>query len=199
MTITINNQKFDLTDEQVVKLKKALDLPNKTAADIENGETFNVGGIEFIKFCEKDGKVYAVTREALFDSKFGETNNVKESDILKTLESEILPKLVAAVGEENILEFETDLTTLDGLKDYGTMKSKIGLPTFDFYREYTEIFEEYKLDDWFFLSTAWSTPKRGYKYGIVCVSPSCIIDCDNCGINCGVRPFCIFNSSIFVS
>ena len=199
MTITINNQKFDLTDEQVNKLKKALDLPNKTAADIENGKTFNVGGIEFIKFCEKDGNVYAVTKESLFDSKFGETNNFKKSDILEALESEILPTLVAAVGEENILEFETDLTTLDGLKDYGTMNSKIGLPTFDFYREYTDIFEEYKLDDWYWLSTAWSTEKRGYKYGVLCVYPSCDIISDNCVNNNGVRPFCIFNSSIFVS
>lgn len=196
MTITINNQKFELTNEQVSKLQKALGLNDKKLSEVPVGETFKVADIEFIHF----GNGVAVTKDSLYNSEFGKTNNIKESKLLKKLQKDFLPQLIKAVGEDNVLEFETNLLTLDGLKDYGTMKSKISLPTYDFYREHTEIFEKYKFDAWWWLSTAWSTERRGYKYSTTCVSPGGGVDYINCYYDYGgVRPFCHFNPSIFVS
>ena len=94
---------------------------------IDNGATFEVAGIEFIKFPLEDGKTAAVAKDILFRSTFGDDNNFTTSKIFKKLQTEFLPKIIEAVGEENVCEFETDLTTLDGLKPYPVLKSKISL------------------------------------------------------------------------
>lgn len=167
---------------------------------VKNGETFKVADIEFIKFGEENGRVIAVTKDSIFDSKFGDNNNLIESKILANLKKEFLPKIIAEIGDDNILEFETDLTTLDGLKPYENMKSKVSLPTLDFYRQNVEIFDKYKCDEWWWLATPESAQPHDNPYWILCVSPSGLI---NCGVSdyyyFGVRPFLHFVSSIFVS
>ena len=166
------------------------------ASDIAVSETFFVAGIEWIKFSDKDGKVVAVAKGSLGDKLFDNNgNDFSKSSLLGYLEEEILPKIVAEVGEENVHEFETDLFSLDGHRKYGKMKSKIGLPTFDFYRENREAFDKHPLDDWWWLSTP-----NGEKYLVTCVAPSgCVYRYGSICISSGVRPLCIFSSSIFVS
>ena len=46
--ISINNQKIELTDEQVEKLKGSFNLPATKLADIPAGETFKIGTYEFV-------------------------------------------------------------------------------------------------------------------------------------------------------
>ena len=168
--------------------------------DIPDGGLFSVAGIEFIKFPLVNGKAVGVAKNSVFASKFGDDNNdLAESIVLQRLKDEILPRIIAEVGEENVLEFETDLTTLDGLKTYDYIISKISLPTLDFYRANVEIFDKYKLDSWWWLATAYSAPKHDSSHWVLCVSPSGIIINDNFNRASGVRPFCIFDSSIFVS
>lgn len=164
-------------------------------SEIGSGKTFEIAGVEFIKFAEKNGEVIAVTKYIVFRSEFGKNNRFDKSDILKKLNKEFLPGIAEVIGEENILEVETDLITLDGLKDYKTMKSKVSLPTFDFYRSNRDIFDKYKLDKWWWLSTADSVDNDW----CVCGSPSGNIGYSYCNLNIGVRPFCRFVSSISVS
>lgn len=165
------------------------------ASEIAVGETFVVGGIEWIKFPEKDGGFVAVAKGSLGNKTFdNNSNDFSKSSLLSYLEKEILPKIVEEIGEENVLEFETDLFSLDGYREYGKMASKISLPTFDFYRENREIFDKHPLDDWWWLSTP-----NGEKYWVACVAPSGCVFISNCSFSIGVRPFCIFSSSIFVS
>ena len=145
----------------------------KKLENVEIGKTFEVGGIEFIKFSDNNGQTAAVAKDIVFLSKYGRNNNFAESDILSKLTNEFLPKVVDAVGEDNICEFETDLTTLDGLKTYGAIKSKVSLPTFDFYRTNVKIFDEYSPDTWWWLATSDSTePHREDWPWVVCVAPS---------------------------
>ena len=166
------------------------------ASEITAGETFVVAGIEFIKFPEKDGKFVAVAKDSLGDKAFdNNSNDFSQSSLFEYLNKEILPKIEAEVGAENVLEFETDLFSLDGHRKYGVMKSRIGLPTFDFYRENREIFDKHHLDDWWWLSTP-----NGEKFYVVCVAPSGGVNDLNSYCNhLGVRPFLLFSSSIFVS
>ena len=166
------------------------------AIEIAAGETFEVAGIEWIKFPEKDGKFIAVAKGSLGDKIFDrKSNDFSKSSLLKYLENEILPKIEAEVGAENVIEFETDLFSLDGYKKYGKMSSKISLPTFDFYRENREVFDEHPLDDWWWLSTP-----NGEKYYVTCVAPSGYVYYGNCICSSlGVRPVLLFSSSIFVS
>lgn len=161
--------------------------------------TFNIGGIEFIKFAEENGEVTAVAKDIIFRSEFGRNNKFGESKILERLQKKVLPKIVEAVGEENIITHKVDLTSLDGLKTYGEMETKISIPTFDFYRENVKIFDEYKLDTWWWLATPDTTPEHYNANWISCVSPCGYISSDIYRSSNGVRPFLKFVSSIFVS
>lgn len=166
---------------------------------VKDGETFKVGGIEFIKFPSVDGKTPVVAKDILFKSCFGDSNNLIESNVLEQLESEILPKIIAEVGVENVCTFETDLTTLDGLKPYGIMESRISLPTFDFYRANVDIFDKHPVKNWWWLATPESAKPHYDPVWTVCVSPSGFISFDCYGNVGGVRPILIFESSIFES
>lgn len=167
---------------------------------VRDGEVFTIGGMEFIKFPDCNGMTPVVMKDVAFRCIFGKNNNLKESNVLKRMQEEILPKIIAAVGEENVCTFKTDLTTLDGLKPYGELESKISLYTLDFYRANVEIFDQHKVDIPVFLATPESAPPHDDPDWILCVSPSGYIRIVNYNdYYYGVRPFCIFKSSIFES
>lgn len=168
-------------------------------SEVKIGEIFTVGGIKFIKFGGDENKTVAVAKDCVFDSEFGRNNDFAKSFILKRLKDGILPKLEAAVGAENILEHEADLTSLDGLKTYGSVASKISIPTFDFYRDNVRVFDDHKYDGWWWLATPDTTPEHANDYWCRCVSPSGFIRSNVYFNGNGVRPFLIFESSISVS
>lgn len=192
----------NLTENERKTLLKLVEKSNQEKiqlCDIEVGKTFKIGNTEFIKFADEYGATTAVAKDIIFNSRFGDTNNFAESDIMDKLNKEFLPKIAGEIGLSNILEFETDLTTLDGLKTYGVMTSKISLPTFDFYRKNVSIFDKYKLDKWWWLATPDTAYPHKEANWVVCVSPSGDIDFNGGGSGIGVRPFLRFVSSIYVS
>lgn len=167
---------------------------------VKDGEVFTVGGMEFIKFPGKDGRTPVVMKNIAFFSRFGDNNDLRESRVLKRMEEEILPKIIEAVGEENICTFKTDLTAFDGLKPYEDLESRISLPTMDFYRANVGIFDKHKVDRWWWLATPESAQPHEDPYWTLCVAPSGYVGSGGCINNDGgVRPFLIFNSSIFES
>lgn len=173
---------------------------NVILSEIKKGKTFKIGDMEFIKFFDENGETVAVLKDLLFFSRFGNNNDLRNSDILKRLNEEFLPKLAETIGEENICTIKTDLTTFDGLKPYGTMESKVSLPTLDFYRANVAIFDEYKVDDWWWLATAESAQPHSAPDWILCVAPSgCVYLVSSYSDSYGVRPFLRFVSSISVS
>ncbi len=198
LTVNLEN----LTEKEREQLLKLVSKSNKGTklSDIENGKTFKIGDIEFIKFKDINGATVAVAKDIVFKSKFGDNNNLHNSAVHKKLVNEFLSRIADEIGMDNILEFETDLTTLDGLKPYKPLRSRISLPTLDFYRENVDIFDEYKIDDWWWLATAESTEPHEEPKWLTCVSPrGGIYYCNHCGSNIGVRPLLHFVSSIFVS
>ena len=166
---------------------------------VEDGGTFEVAGIEFIKFPSVGGKTPVVAKGILRNMAFGENGNFKDGYILPYLQREVLPGILDAVGEENVLEFETDLTTLDGLNPYGAAKSRISLPTFDFYRANVGIFDRHPVRDWWWLSTPDTALPHYDASWVPCVSPSGDIYSIRCDDRSGVRPILIFDSLIFGS
>lgn len=194
MKITIDGREIEITEEKANEMRELLGIKQKSLAEVAIGDTFRVGEFEFIKFADNNGQTTAVMKESVFKSKFDDsTNNFAKSLLYKRLVKEVLPTIEEIVGEENVVEFETDLFTADGRDIYGKMKSKIGLPTFDFCRSNRAIFNKYPMGDWWWTSTA-----NGKRF-VFCVSPRGLIgDGSYCDV-CGVRPFLIFNSNIFVS
>ena len=110
-----------------------------------------------------------------------------------------MPGIIEDVGEENVLTFQTDLTTLDGLKVYGVMESKIGLPTLEFYRANVEIFDEHKVEDWIWLATPESAKPHDDPYWALCVTPAGTVIPGNARLNSkyGARPLVYLNSALF--
>ena len=170
-------------------------------AGVKDGDVFSVGGLDFIKFPDVGGKTPAVLKGIVFRNRFGRNGNFAESAVLKRLQEEVLPGIIEAVGEENVCSFVTDLTTLDGLKTYGSIESKISLPTIDFYRANPEIFDQHKLGAWWWLANADSAAPRNSDWPwVCCVAPSGGVSRDCYSLDDDVvRPFCIFESSIFGS
>ncbi len=163
--------------------------------EVKIGETFKIAGVEFVKVTDGE-EIIAITKDALFNSSFGDNGNFAESKIKTRLEAELLPKLEAEVGAENIIEFETDMLALDGTKPFPNFRSKVSLVTLDFYRQHRSVFETHKIGSWWWLVTPDS---EEYKNFILCVSPLGFIGDDLYDYDFGVRPVLRFVSSISVS
>lgn len=198
---SVNVNFENLTNEERQQLLKLVAKSQNSIQlhDVEIGKMFKISDFEFIKFADKDGLTTAVTRDAVFSSEFGKNNNFAESKVYDRLKKEILPQIAEHVGYENISNFYTDLTTLDGLKPYKPFEAQISLPTFDFYRENVEIFDKYKLDCWWWLATPDSAQPHYEPNWIRCVTPYGILSSRSYNNYSGVRPFLKFVSSIFVS
>lgn len=161
-------------------------------------KTINVAGYELICFPREDGSVDAVAKDIVFYSKFGEeNNNLAESLILKKMQGEFLQKIAEVVGEENILEFETDLRTLDGLRPCPNLVSKVSLPTFDFYRDNVDVFDEYPVDGYWWLATPDTAQPHYDPIWVRCVSPRGYFCFNYFHYGSGVCPFLRFSASIF--
>lgn len=172
----MNNIKEMTMDE----VKKALGYDFKLVtehkkmllSDVGIGECKKIGDTDFIILEHISGATICLTRDFVFkNTKFdSDTNNYADSSVKVRLESEFLSDLIEKVGTENVLFNEIDLTTDDGLTDYGKCTSQIGLLTDVQYRKYSEIIEQYPVDDWWWLANAVSTPRRDIKYSVRCVA-----------------------------
>lgn len=172
---------------------------SKAKFNVADKATFTVAGIEFIKFPEVNGKVPVVAKDLPFNSRFGDNNDFTNSDIREKL-NELLEKIKSEVGAENVCSFETDLTALDGLKPYPALEAEIGIPTFDFVRQNADIFDMYPVDDYWWTATPESAQPHDEPRWVVCVSPRGGISYYGSRyFNRGVRPFLIFESTLFVS
>ena len=138
--------------------------------------------------------------ETLEDGKQFDKNSSdwKKSSLREYLNGEFLEKLSDVVGKENIISFERDLISLDGQTEYGSCEDKVSLLTVDEYRKYRSIIPNTG-NSWWWIITPWSTPCNDYERSVAVVSPFGDFGSRNCDNGFGVRPFCIFSSSIFES
>jgi hypothetical protein len=170
---------------------------------IASGDTFKVGNFEFIVLAQNH--VLGTTEVLLIDfwktTKFDDsTNNYKNSSIRKKLNSDFYNELVNEVGTINIIPHTVNLTADDGRKDYGMCDDSVSLLTCDMYRKYVDVIDKYRItSDWWWLATPYSTSSNGYDYTVRCVNRDGALCNYICLYDCGVRPFCILKSDIFVS
>lgn len=162
----------------------------------EAGNTFELAGLKWTVL-EVTEKGYMCLAERLDNMQFGTNNYWKESSIRKYLNVEFLERLGAEIGAENIVEFERDLLSMDGQTEYGYCMDKVSLLNVDEYRKYRKHIPN--AGYWWWLLTADSTKSNDDDRWMTVVSPSGVICSNFYGFNNGVRPFCIFSSSIFES
>ena len=194
--MVINGQTIELTNEQVEELKNALNT-NVCVKDVASGDPFVYCGVEFVVLDHTEIGTLIMTKDLVSDAvKFGANNNFADEacEVRKFLE-----EYSKKFNKDDFVEFEVDLTSDDGLKDYGTFKSMVALLTADQARKYVDILDKYKVNEWWWLVTPFSTPAHEDEELVKCVSPRGSINRDLSYCNCGVRPVCILKSNIFVS
>lgn len=173
----------------------------KTNIKIAPSSVINYGGLDCIVLDVEQDKILVLAKESIGNMPFdeGNSNNFPKGTLCKYLNGEFIKKLKANGADTSALIPTTiDLTSDDGLKDYGETTQKIFLLTCDMYRKYRSVIPN--LDDWWWLATAYSTESNGYAYFARVVSSAGSL---RNGIACngrnGVRPAFYLKSSILES
>lgn len=185
--------------EEYVAVKKG-EKVSKQLKDIAEGECFKLADDEeFIVLEQNVGQTIVLRKEPICNMRFGKNNNFKESDVLDKLK-DYQKKIQRIVGERSLKEFCLDLTSLDGLCDYGKIDVKMGVLTLEMARKYVHITDKHKTKEYCWLATPWSTKKHDNDIGVLCVSPDGRIICNSYYYgDFGVRPLFILDSDIVLS
>ena len=185
--------------ENLEKLNAAYDELKKKYQKPEVGETITVAGITW-RVLDKLEKGYLVISDGFYgeDRKFdGSCNNWKCSDLRKELNTDLKDKIEDELGKGALVGFERDLLSMDGQTEYGTCKDLVSLISVDEYRKYRKFLPS--TDRYWWTITPDSTPCNNDSTCLRVVSPDGDFNNDRCNNSYGVRPFCIFSSSIFES
>lgn len=182
-------------DVAILKAEKSV---SKIPSCLKIGDTFKIAGLDW-KIIDITDKGYSCLCEILEeDMRFDDSSSDwKSSGLREYLNGDFLKKISDEVGEENIVKFERDLLSLDGQTKYEKCEDSVSLITVDEYRKYRSLIPNEK--KWWWLITPWSTPCNDYEYSVAVVASSGLINDWDCNFSLGVRPFCIFSSSIFES
>ncbi len=170
---------------------------NKLPIGLSIGDEFQLAGTTW-KIMDITDTGYMCLAESIGNKKFdSDDNNWTTSKLRSYLNKEFLEKLEEEIGEGNVLGFERNLLSLDGQTEYGSCTDKVSLLTVDEYRKYRKYIPN--ANKWWWLISPWSTPCNGYSGAVAVVSSSGYFYDDRYYDYSGVRPFCIFSSSIFES
>lgn len=165
--------------------------------ELKIGDEFELADINW-KILDITDAGYMCIGDSLGDKKFDEnSSDWNESSLREYLNNEFYEKIAREVGRENIISSKRNLLSLDGQTEYGESDDFVSLLTVDEYRKYRKLIPN--TGDWWWLVTPWSTPCNEYSKTVTVVSPSGDVNDYDCIGNFGVRPVCIFSSSIFES
>lgn len=173
----------------------------KTNIKIAPSSVISYGGLDCIVLDVEQDKILVLAKESIGNMPFdeGNSNNFPKGTLCKYLNGEFIKTLKANGADTSALIPTTiDLTSDDGLKDYGETTQKIFLLTCDMYRKYRSIIPN--LDDWWWLATAYSTESNGYAHYARHVGSvgGLVISAAYYGLY-GVRPAFYLKSSILES
>ena len=188
---------------ELVKMLEEKEKERKVElSTLQPGETFPLVGHDFIvlqhDYLEK-GYTAVICKDLWAKNvKFGDSRDYNQSKV-KEIMDKAAEEIEKEVGVGNVLEHEILLTSVDMQNEFGSCKCKVRPISFDEAREFNDRLVNKELPDWYWTLTPWSIVDRGYTYSMSVVSPSGRVNSGICIRNCGVRPFCILKSNIFVS
>ena len=187
-------------EDELSRLSKEFtEFKKKHIGKPEIGTAIELAGMEWVILDKTEKGYFAILngfdgKERTFDS---DSNNWISSKLRNELNTCFLKKITDEFGEDAVIEFDRDLFSMDGQTEYGHCKDRISLLTVDEYRKYRKLLPN--MSKWWWLITPWSTPVNNYSTTITVVSPSGNIYSNYYDSEDGVRPVCIFSSSIFES
>lgn len=175
---------------------------------LKRGQTFYGAGIQWLVLGHTNSSQglpivthivsTGIVERRAFDEK--NRNDLGVSTLLAYLNGEFLERLEDAFGEGAVAEQFIDLTSNDGLKDYGNVKAKVGLLTEEEYRQHRDILPPLGDEGWWWLATPYSTERAGYPSLVRGVSSDGTFSYSVAYYgHYGVRPALNLSSSILVS
>ena len=136
---------------------------------LKRGDKFTAGGIEWLVLGHTNRSQglpivthivsTGIIERRAFDEK--NRNDLGVSTLLAYLNGEFLERIEDAFGEGTVAEQFIDLTSNDGLKDYGNVKTKVGLLAEEEYRQHRDILPPLGDEGWWWLATPYSTERAG--------------------------------------
>lgn len=206
MKIMIDKANIKIDDGKVIidinsaQLDSILNMGKVRLSALKPKDVFKIGDEEFIVLEQTDAGTNVIAKQFAYSDKgFGDCADWKQSHIRSLLNGEYYNKISKLVGESNIIPMERDLTSIDGLDDYGTCIDKITLLSASEYAKYHKILGlKSNYPDWWWLITPASTPSNNYSRFVCCVGSDGVLVWRRCGFCDGVRPFLTLDSSIFV-
>lgn len=187
-------------EDELSRLSKEFtEFKKKHIGKPEIGKAIELAGMEWLILDNTEKGYFAILngfdgKERTFDLA---SNNWISSKLRNELNTRFLKKITDEFGEDAVIEFDRDLLSLDGQTEYGHCKDKISILTMDEYRKYRKFLPN--MGKWWWLLTPWSTPANDYSTTLAVVSSSGCVYINLCSDGSGVRPVCIFSSSIFES
>ena len=173
--------------------QEKIEKVTKVVGDLKAGDRFVYGGITWVKLDDAHGGVLVLAVNKQADSAFdkNESNNWATSSLRKSLNATKNGRFTAAflkdVVKDDLVEFERDLTTDDGMTEYGTCKDFVSLYTCNEYRKYRKLIPDCGVWHWTITGDSlFYSPFVRYVH--------------SCGIlnnvyayfgNVGVRPLCV--------
>lgn len=184
--------------ENLKKLNEAYEQLKKKYQKPEIGKTIEVAGIKWLVLDKLEKGYFAISEDFYGrDREFDDNcNDWKSSDLRNELK-ELHKKIENELGTGSLVEFERDLLSLDGQTEYGTCKDYVSLISVDEYRKYRKLLPN--TGKWWWTLTPDSTKCNDDTRWIRVVSPSGDFNGYYYFSSGGVRPVCIFSSSIFES
>ena len=192
MTLTEFGKKLEKLNEEYEQLRKKYQKP-------EVGNTVEVAGIKWLVL-DKLEKGYLVISEDFYgeDKAFDNSkNDWKTSSLRNYLNTKLRNEIEEDVGQDALVKFDRDLTSMDGQTEYGICEDYVSIITFDEYRKYRKLLTN--TGEYWWTLTPDSTTCNDDSRWVRVVSPRGDVYIDYCSGSDGVRPVCIFSSSIFES
>lgn len=182
-------------------MKKTIEL-----CKVRPGETFTLDGIDFVKLDEDMGQAFVLTRDVALKNVPFEDDDADREDHNNFCGSRIEQAMATWFSDEHApifgaaVERDIDLTTMDGMTDYGHPGVSFRLLTIDEYRKYRR-FIPLASEPWW-TSTGWTTkssPNSYANYAYYVVAGGTLYNSGVYSAYFAARPALYLKSSILVS
>lgn len=185
--------------ENLKNLNEVFEQLRKKYQRPEIGKTIEVAGINWLVLDKLEKGYFAISEDFYGrDREFDDNcNDWKSSDLRNELNTDLRKKIESELGTDSLVEFERNLLSLDGQAEYGTCRDYVSLISVDEYRKYRKLLPN--TGKWWWTLTPDSTACNDDDTFVRVVSPSGSFFDFSFNRCRGVRPVCIFSSSIFES
>ena len=134
---------------------------------VRPGEHFIHDGVEYVKLDESAGATFALGVEATLKNVQFESDDAEREDHNNYIGSNLEREGIRWLREQHpdtfdaVVERPIDLTTMDGMTDYGMPLASVRALTIDEYRKYRHLIP--LTDEPYWLATGWTTKRSPYS------------------------------------